>query len=648
MFAIRIKIMRSNINSSFCKYFSDWKKQPLSLLLIFLIFCFICVKATLVSFTWDEAASYILFVQYNNWMPNETQFLDANNHIINTFFMIIEDHYFAKSVGCLRLHSIISFLIYALAAFSISKGLMKKERVFLLLTILTLHPYFIDFFSLARGYAMSLAFEMLALALLFSFITNASIYAPTLVIVSSCFATLCNFSLLNFQLAIFAVTILAAWQLYIQKEWSLFKLIATFLPGWLITGIFLKLLLPFLFKLKENGNLYFGGKDGFWENTVNSLANSLTYHSQWQQLIQGSITFIFIATFLAVPIWLMLKIKNKNDVLWRKLMAVFLLLIIIILSTITQHHFLQTPYLMERTSLLFVPLILVLLATLLSCINSKISLLLCALFFSIHFISSITFTSVVEWKFNAHNQKAFDIISQLPLPEGRTQINFSAAFEYSMVLNFYTLFYQSKTIAPIKTEIEYFDTESDYFMYSKKYKNSLKLPPVKEIYSNNESEFVIAKRAYPYQNKIIDKHLMILNSVCLSYDSVAIENDRGWAMSPENFYSHSFKLAMDSTMMHKNSFIEMNVLLKTNTSLTNDVGLTYNVYRNKRCLDYKYCELYNLLNNNINNWVPVKFAFPLPKNREPGDLLSSFVINNFKQSVEYKQFHITIFHYNKP
>jgi hypothetical protein len=640
--------MSGKIIASIKNYFSEWINQPLSLIIVLITFTGVAIKASFVSFTWDEAASYLHFVQYKIWLPNQTHFIDANNHILNTFFMILEDQYFAKSIFSLRIHSLFSFLLYAAAAFSLSKGLLQNKNVLLFMCILILHPYLLDFFSLARGYAMSLAFEMLAIALLFIYIHNSSKFFPLLIMLCSCLATLSNFTLLNFQLAIFAVTNLFAFHLFYKKQWSKQKLIAALLPGWILSGIFFKLILTYLFKLKENGNLYFGGNDGFWQNTVNSLVHALNYNAVWPQLIKGIFILIFISTFMLTPVWLILKYKNKKEVLWQKILAVFMLLVIIILSTILQHLVFQTPYLMERTSLLFLPLILTLVASLLAASKAKITLRLVAIFFTIHLILNINFNSVFEWKFNAFNHMAYEFISKLPSPEERSQINFCAAFEYSPVIKFYTTYFQNKSIAPIKTEINYFDPQCDYFMYNNNEKNKLNLPPVKEIFKHKNADFVIAKKLHPFSNKCVDTHLMTINYVTLPFNNLVIKKDRLWTLNPQKEYSQTFNIIFDSTLINKNSFIEINVLLKTNKPLTDEIGLFYKVYRNNESLDYKYCELYHILNHKINRWVPVKFTFPLPQNLKPGDQLASFVYNNFKQTIAYKQFHITIFHYKNP
>jgi len=600
------------------------------------------------SFTWDEAASYLFYVQYNTWKPYETGIIDANNHLMNTFFMILEGKYLPKSVFYLRVHSLFSFLVYAGAAFSISKGLVKQRSVFILFSILIIHPYFLDFFSLARGYAMSFAFEMLALALLFAFISKSNSSSPFLIAMVSCFAVLCNFSLLNFQLAILGVTSLYCFYLYFQKIWSLTKLIVALLPGLVITAVFFSKLFPLLFKMKELGNFYFGGSQGFWNDTVNSLIVSLSYNTFWIFGVGIFLKFIIICVFLIVPVWLFLKRNNLMDASWKKLFAVYFILIIMIASTIIQHHYLNTLYLKERTALLFLPVFLVVTIVFLS--NTKMNILKWVLFafFSFHLLTTISARSVFEWEMNANNNKAIEILNGFPIPEGRSQINLSTSFEYYSVIKFYCMYLGITKIAPLHMNLNNIDSGGDYFMYSKKRKSELNLPAVIEIYHDTLSGFTIAKRQEPYRQKVIFTHLMVLNNTVKPYDKLAIQRDTGWTMKPENMFSNGFKITLDSSTVYKNTFVELDILVKANQPLKKEVGIAYSVERGDLNLDYKYCELYTVLNTQLGKWVHIKYAYPLPQALQKGDIISSFLFNNNQQYLAYKQFNINLFYYRKP
>lgn len=629
-------------------YFLDWKKQPLSAMLLILVFSFIGFKASNISFTWDEAASYLYFVQYNTWKPYETGFLDANNHLMNTFFMILEGKYLPKSVFFLRIHSLFSFLVYVGAAFNICKNLVKQRSVFILFSLLIIHPYFLDFFSLSRGYAMSFAFEMLALALLLSFIGKSNWGSPSIIAIVSCFAVLCNFSLLNFQIAILGVTSLYCFYLYFQKIWSLSKLTLALLPGWFITAVFFSKLFPLLFKMKELGNFYFGGSQGFWNDTVNSLVISLSYNTPWILWVKIFLKFIAISVFLIVPIWLIFKRKNLMDTSWKKLFAVYFILVIMISSTIVQHHYLNTHYLIERTALLFLPVFLVISIIFLS--NAKMTFVKWGLFtfFSFHLLSTISISSVFEWKLNANNEKAIAMLSKSPIPAGRSQINLSTSFEYFSVLKFYCQYLGIKTIAPLHMNLNNIDASGDYFIYPQKRKKELNLPPIKEIYHDKVADFVIAQKLEPYKNKVIINHLMVLNNVVLPYNVNAITKDKGWTMKPENMYSKGFIVTLDSTGAKENTFIELDVLLKIDQPLTKEIGIAYSGDRGALNIDYKYCELYTILNKQVGKWVHVKYAYPFLQPLKEGDVVSSFLFNNNQQHISYKQFNMSLFYYKNP
>ncbi len=638
----------NQILSSIKSYFLDWKKQPLSALLLIIVFSFLGFKAASISFTWDEAASYLYFVQYNTWKPYDTGFIDANNHLMNTFFMILEGKYLPKSVFYLRIHSLFSFLVYAGAAFSISKGLVKQGSVFILFSLLIIHPYFLDFFSLARGYAMSFAFEMLALALLLAFISKSNSGLPFLIAIASCFAVLCNFSLLNFHLAILGVTSLYCFYLYYQKIWSLSKLILVLLPGLVITAVFFSKLFPLLFKMKELGNFYFGGSLGFWEDTVNSLVVSLSYNTPWVFWVGIFLKFIIISVFLIVPVWLIFRRNNLMDASWKKLFAVYLILVVMISSTIIQHHYLNTLYLIERTALLFLPVFLV--ATIIFLSNTKLTVIKWGLFafFSFHLVSTISASSVFEWKMNANNKKAIDVLNSLPIPEGRSQINLSTSFEYYSVMKFYCMYLGINKIAPLHMNLNNIDPGGDYFMYSKKRKRELNLPAVTEIYHDSVSDFTIAKRSVPYQKKLVSNHLMVLNNIVKPYDKLAIQSDTGWTMKPENMFSNGFKITIDTTNAKANAFIELDILLKIDQPLTKEIGIAYSGDRGASNIDYKYCELYAILNKQVGKWVHVKYAYPFPQPLKEGDVVSSFLFNNNQQHISYKQFNMSLFYYINP
>ena len=103
---------------------------------------------------------------------------------------------------------------------------------------------------------------------------------------------------------------------------------------------------------------------------------------------------------------------------------------------------------------------------------------------------------------NSNNDKAIALLSKLPIPEGRSQINLSTSFEYFSVMKFYCMYLGIAKIAPLHINLNNIDRGGDYFMFPKKRKGELSLTALTEIYHDPVSDFTIAKRSAPYQKRL--------------------------------------------------------------------------------------------------------------------------------------------------
>ena len=126
----------------------------------FFMFCYILIRAINFSFTDDEASSVldILNMNFSYFFGSY-----ANTHLINTFFLWIEMKVMGFSELSLRIHSVLSYLLFAYAVYKFACYSTNKYYHYLLPILLTLNPFMIDFFSMARGYSISFAFMMIGL-----------------------------------------------------------------------------------------------------------------------------------------------------------------------------------------------------------------------------------------------------------------------------------------------------------------------------------------------------------------------------------------------------------------------------------------------------------------------------------------------------
>lgn len=148
----RILYATMNIKSHLTKIFY-W----LIILAYLLLFIYVVIRANNLSFTHDESLSYAIL--FDNPMAIQT----ANNHILNTLFMWLSSLFFGNSEIALRLPNILSFGLYLYASFVIFKETKNAWLMALGSCLILLNPFLIDYFSLARGYGISLGCMMLSL-----------------------------------------------------------------------------------------------------------------------------------------------------------------------------------------------------------------------------------------------------------------------------------------------------------------------------------------------------------------------------------------------------------------------------------------------------------------------------------------------------
>lgn len=129
--------------------------------------CLVTVRSFTVPLTYDE--SYTAQIALGLRDP-----LIANNHILNTqlirFFLELG---FIKDELAIRAPSLIGAFIYAFFQNKIGKQITTEHSLRLFFAILFLaNPIVIEFFSIGRGYALSMAFVSVAIFSAMKLISN--------------------------------------------------------------------------------------------------------------------------------------------------------------------------------------------------------------------------------------------------------------------------------------------------------------------------------------------------------------------------------------------------------------------------------------------------------------------------------------------
>lgn len=165
------------------------------------------LRAARVPFTPDEAGTFRKFVSTN--VLAVFSFGSANNHFLNTVLTKFFYGLAGSSELVLRLPNLLAYVVYLVSAFLLLERFVKNRILvvsgFLLLNV---NPYVLDFFSLSRGYGLSLGFLMAGLYFFFSFLEETASRDPRglrhlyLSLAALSLAVLSNFVLLNIYLSL--------------------------------------------------------------------------------------------------------------------------------------------------------------------------------------------------------------------------------------------------------------------------------------------------------------------------------------------------------------------------------------------------------------------------------------------------------------
>jgi hypothetical protein len=313
--------------------YSQWAEGFTLMVLIAGLWLWVIKKAAGASITYDEAYSFFEYVSYPEFLRSDFNFMSANNHLLNTWMTRLSYALWGNEELALRLPNVLAFGVFLYASARIAYRLVAER--FLPLVVLLLfcgNPYVLDFFSLSRGYGLSLAFTTYAL---WQFINDNHLRA----LIAMMLAVLANLIVLHvFPAFVFVVV----WKLWNDK-----KLYASVVAA--LAGIFMVLLLPYISQLKEHGAFIFGGGDAaFWSSLV-SLGARLGG-------VYSNVGVGFVLAMLLIILIGVLACIRRRDLESARVVVV---LIAAVLSPIVQQIFLGSPFPLDRTALFYWPLLVV-------------------------------------------------------------------------------------------------------------------------------------------------------------------------------------------------------------------------------------------------------------------------------------------------
>lgn len=399
-----------------------WKITLLAGIALLLILYSI-LRSAMMCITTDEAFSYLVYVTKNAFLPPSYDFMTANFHMLNTWGMIICNTIFGSDEWSLRLPNVLAHAawLFFTARFALkSRSTWNAVAVYILLNV---HPYLLDFFSVARGYGISFGFIAGALWYMHCYTERKLTKHLVLSLLFAGFAVWASSVMFHVFSAIAGV--LAGVILFTKHDDnSIRHKIIQLIAIAVMSAVMILPIVPIVVQMKEAGALVWGTQS-LWGFTLRNLGALVLYDVDGSIVMDKTVSdFGLAAALILIGAIVLAGIFRKSIPPKLPLVAMAAVLMLCFASVILHHFFLDTPYPYTRTGLfLFVVLIFtVAIAVRDNIIGNNIALGICIVVIPLQLwtaSSDFNLRHTEEWQFCEDVEIALDeIISDFqPAPE---------------------------------------------------------------------------------------------------------------------------------------------------------------------------------------------------------------------------------------
>jgi hypothetical protein len=422
---------------------------------------YIVARAKNVSFVCDEALSFGI-------LHGEQTFVDTpNNQWLNTLLMRVSQFIFDESEFALRSPNVASFGIYGAALLAVLSRLRHPTAKVAGFVLLAINPFLLEFFGLARGYGLSLAFSMAAIACTFWRKRSASarreLARMALTGAFGALAFYANFSALNLVLALLGVEMIDLGVLFYHQHTHKLPRPARRAAIGIVCASGASLLpgILYLRHLQHIGQLYYGGHSGLVTDVVGSLLRSsscgLKCQPSW--LAPAEVTVVVVAA-LGIA-WTTYRLVGGNR--WQNITRATVIFAIAVLATVLESSLLGTLYPIDRTALVYVVVFAVFVAFVIDDVMTTISrarvvlgvAVACfAVLTTVNLVRDANLTRTTIWAYDASSHEVIDALIRYEQRHGRPPSPWKliSGFPRDEALNYYRRRFQIRWLQPVGRE----------------------------------------------------------------------------------------------------------------------------------------------------------------------------------------------------
>jgi hypothetical protein len=307
------------------------------------VFAITAIRCSTVPFAHDEAGTFFLFIQSGAFLPYHAH-INTNNHVLNSCLSWVCFKLFSDAPFFLRLPNLLALLVLIVATYRISKQLTHVYSKLLLVAGFLLSFHWLSFYSMCRGYGLSMAFLVLSVAYLIEYFKSKELKKIILFYLFIQLAISANLVLIIVAAVLtFSVMVFQLLNNKLLKAGNIITL--------LIHGALILFWVKFSFFLQAHNQFGYSQPTGYWHTTFVPLMELLTgTTSRWMPIF---ISFSFLILVIGVIAGNFRKVKANIQQVFAPSLFYTILLVMLAVVFYGMKKFLNVNYPEDRMALFF-------------------------------------------------------------------------------------------------------------------------------------------------------------------------------------------------------------------------------------------------------------------------------------------------------
>lgn len=376
---------------------------------ICLLAVYVLIKSVTVDMTHDEAYSFYN-VKHFWWIE---ALCTGNTHWFNFAAIKLAVLCGFEKVWQLRWFTSLSALVFLYLAFLWIRSFSRTSVKFFAFSLLLLNPYMLDYFSLARGYAAGMAFQALSLLFLYKALKEEKRLFSLLALGFSGMSAIANFNFYYFFVGISAVYF---FRFYFLKGPSFFRKRAFYMDSIYFIGISALVLKALWFITDCSNDIGPYGGDGFVDSLFSGYVKGWIYE---KFIVSDStlkvLSYVVMLLVVAASSYGILAFKRHQNRFYQLISIVILSMYVLCIVNRNLFHVL---YPVDRTTLMFFPLMAFVVVYLTAELIKKLKfLLVLALVLSAgltaNFLTGFRVDLTYDYKEQIDAKESFELVEEL-------------------------------------------------------------------------------------------------------------------------------------------------------------------------------------------------------------------------------------------